>query len=132
MPDILAAIALPQLERLEEIVAARGAVAARYDAALAGLEGMEPAPRPTGDGDRHSYQAYIARAPDRATRDRLIAGLREHGVESPDRHLPRARASPPTRHAATTRRRRPWRATPPIAGWRCRCTSRCARTSRTA
>ena len=36
----------------------------------------------TGEGDRHSYQAYIARAPDRATRDRLIAGLREHGVEA--------------------------------------------------
>ncbi len=82
MPDILAAIALPQLERLEEIVAARGAVAARYDAALAELDGMEPAPRPAGEGDRHSYQAYISRAPDRPTRDRLIAGLREHGVES--------------------------------------------------
>ena len=67
-------------------------MAARYDAALAGLDGMEPAPRRRrGAGDRHAYQAYIARAPDRATRDRLIAGLRERGVESPDRHLPRAR-----------------------------------------
>ena len=82
LPDILAAIALPQLERLEDIVAARRAVAERYDAALAGLDGMEPAPRPPGAGDRHAYQAYVARAPDRATRDRLIAGLRERGVES--------------------------------------------------
>jgi dTDP-4-amino-4,6-dideoxygalactose transaminase len=82
LTDILAAIALPQLERLEELVATRNELAARYDAALAGIDGVEPAPAPGRPGDRHAYQAYIARARDRATRDRLIAGLRERGVES--------------------------------------------------
>jgi dTDP-4-amino-4,6-dideoxygalactose transaminase len=82
LTDILAAIALPQLERLEAIVEARNAIAASYDRALAPLDGIEPAPAPSGAGDRHAYQAYIARARDRATRDRLIAGLRERGVES--------------------------------------------------
>jgi perosamine synthetase len=81
LTDILAAIALPQLARLDGIVETRNALARRYDEALEGIDGIEPAPRPQGAGDRHAYQAYIARARNRETRDRLLGGLRERGVE---------------------------------------------------
>ncbi len=83
LPDILAAIAMPQLDRLETIVEGRNAVARRYDAALRELDGIEPPPSVEGmDSARHSYQAYIARAADRATRDHLLRVVQEHGVET--------------------------------------------------
>lgn len=45
MPNINAALGLAQLERLEEMVAAKQAIAARYDAALAGRTDIVPMPR---------------------------------------------------------------------------------------
>jgi dTDP-4-amino-4,6-dideoxygalactose transaminase len=45
MTNVNAAVALAQLERLDEMVAARRAIAARYDAALADRDDIRPMPR---------------------------------------------------------------------------------------
>ena len=45
MPNINAALGLAQLERVEEMVAAKRAIAARYDAALSGRTDLVPMPR---------------------------------------------------------------------------------------
>jgi len=45
MTNVNAAIAIAQLERLDEILAIKRAIAARYDLALGPLEGIQPMPR---------------------------------------------------------------------------------------
>lgn len=45
MPNVNAALGLAQLERLDEMVAAKRAIAARYDAALSGRDDLAPMPR---------------------------------------------------------------------------------------
>ena len=82
LPDILAAIALPQLAQLESLVAERERLAQQYDEALEALPGIRPAPRPAQAGDRHSWQAYVSRVDDASKRDELIAAMRAGGVES--------------------------------------------------
>ena len=82
LSDIQAGVGLPQLARLGSLLEGRRAVAARYDEALADLDGLEPAPAPSGADRRHSYQAYVARAADRGLRDRLIEGVRARDVET--------------------------------------------------
>jgi dTDP-4-amino-4,6-dideoxygalactose transaminase len=75
LPDILCAIGIPQVRRLEELLAARERVAAGYADRLAGL----PLGLPEADGgDRHGWQAYVIRL-DR--RDEAIAALRANGIQ---------------------------------------------------
>jgi perosamine synthetase len=75
IPDVLCAIGIPQVERLDELLAARERVAAGYEERLAGIvETPSAAP-----GDRHGWQAYVVRL-DR--RDEALAGLREAGIEA--------------------------------------------------
>jgi dTDP-4-amino-4,6-dideoxygalactose transaminase len=75
LPDVLCAIGIPQLRRLDELLAARERVAAGYAERLAGL----PVGLPEGDaGDRHGWQAYVVRL-DR--RDEAIAALRGTGIQ---------------------------------------------------
>ena len=84
LSDVLAVLALPQLERLDDIVDARRWQAAIYDAALAELPGMDAACSGCTnmhEGDRHSYQAYVAHC-DPELRDGLVRMLRERGVEA--------------------------------------------------
>jgi dTDP-4-amino-4,6-dideoxygalactose transaminase len=75
LPDVLCALGIPQLERLERLLAARERLAAGYEARLAGLV-ETPAAAP---GDRHGWQAYVVRL-DR--RDEALAGLRSVGIEA--------------------------------------------------
>lgn len=82
LSDIQAAIGLVQLERLPELVAERRAQAARYDEALAGLEGLRlPARR---DGWGHSYQSYVVVATEASGRSgaTVMAQLAERGVST--------------------------------------------------
>ena len=75
IPDVLCALGLPQLERLEELLAARERVAAGYEERLAGVVETPAA----AEGDRHGLQAYVVRL---ERRDEALAGLREQGIEA--------------------------------------------------
>ena len=83
-PDVLCALGIPQLERLDELLDVRERVAAGYAERLAGVvELPEAAP-----GDRHGWQAYVVGI-DR--RDEALACAAGGGDRGADRHL---RAAP--------------------------------------
>jgi perosamine synthetase len=80
MPDVVAAVALAQLGKLDRFVTARRVLAARYDAALAGLPAIEPPWAPAWA--EHNYQSYIVRVRgfDAARRNALLDALHRRGV----------------------------------------------------
>jgi perosamine synthetase len=75
LSDILCAVGIPQVRRLEELLAARERVAAGYAERLAGLPLTLPA---ADEGDRHGWQAYVIQL-DR--RDEAMAALRAQGIQ---------------------------------------------------
>ena len=75
LSDVLCALGIPQLRRLDELLAARERVAAAYAERLAGLDVALPEADP---GDRHGLQAYVVQV-DR--RDEVMAGLRAQGIQ---------------------------------------------------
>ena len=75
LPDLLCALGVPQLERLEELLLARERVAGWY---AERLEELVLVPR-ADEGDRHGWQAYVVQV-DR--RDEAIARLREARIEA--------------------------------------------------
>jgi len=75
LPDLLCAIGIPQLARLEELLAARERVARWYTQRL---EHFLVTPS-AADGDRHGWQAYVVQL-DR--RDEALAALRAAGIEA--------------------------------------------------
>jgi dTDP-4-amino-4,6-dideoxygalactose transaminase len=75
LSDILCAVGIPQLRRLEELLQAREAIAHGYAKRLRGL--LET---PSAEvSDRHGWQAYVVQL-DR--RDEALAALRERGIEA--------------------------------------------------
>ncbi|MEP6661414.1 MAG: DegT/DnrJ/EryC1/StrS family aminotransferase [Acidimicrobiales bacterium] len=80
LTDLQAAVALPQLERLDEINETRARNAARLTAGLADLRGLH-LPR-VRRGDRHVFHQYTLRIDDRARvdRDALQARLADDGI----------------------------------------------------
>jgi dTDP-4-amino-4,6-dideoxygalactose transaminase len=75
LSDVLCALGIPQLRRLDELLAARERVAAGYAERLAGLDVVLPEADP---GDRHGLQAYVVQV-DR--RDDVMAELRAQGIQ---------------------------------------------------
>jgi perosamine synthetase len=75
LPDILCAIGIPQLEALDELLAARERIAGGYTERL---EHFVLTPT-AAEGDRHGWQAYVVQL-DR--RDEALAGLRAAGIEA--------------------------------------------------
>ena len=75
LSDIQCAVGIPQLRRLDELLAARRRVAEAYAERLAGLVEL-PAAEP---GDTHGWQAYVVSI-DR--RDEALAALRAEGIEA--------------------------------------------------
>ena len=75
LPDLLCAIGIPQLARLDELLAARERVARWYTERLEHFL-LTPS---AADGDRHGWQAYVVQL-DR--RDDALAALREAGIEA--------------------------------------------------
>ncbi len=75
LADVLCALGIPQLERLEALLAARERVAGWYTERLEHLAGVPCA----DEGDRHGWQAYVVTL-DR--RDEVLANLRAQGVEA--------------------------------------------------
>ena len=75
LPDLLCAIGIPQLARLEELLAARERVAGWYTERLE-HHVLTPS---AAEGDRHGWQAYVVQL-DR--RDEALAALRAAGIEA--------------------------------------------------
>jgi perosamine synthetase len=79
MSELHAAVGLVHLRRLDEFIATRQRVAARYDEALRGLSGIEALPTPSECG--HPYYKYPALLDPGIDRDSLKQRLRDdHGV----------------------------------------------------
>ncbi len=75
LADILCAVGIPQVRRLDELLAARARVAAAYTERLAGMVTTPSA----DEGDVHGWQAYVVQL-DR--RDEALRSLREQGIEA--------------------------------------------------
>ena len=74
LADILCAIGIPQLRRLDELLAQRTRIAAAYTERLAGVVDV-----PAADGgDTHGWQAYVVRL-DR--KEEALQALRAEGIE---------------------------------------------------
>jgi perosamine synthetase len=92
--DLQAAIGREQLRHLTSWQQRRSAIAARYDAHLGGVRGLELPPRPTAD--THAWHLYIVRIDHRAfgmDRDTVSERLAEAGIGTsvhfiPVHHLP--------------------------------------------
>jgi len=89
LSDILAAIALCQLDKVEEHAAIRARQFALYDEGLAGLEGIAPLERdPRNTHARHLYVVRIDAERAGADRDAYQAALAAEGVSSSIHFLP--------------------------------------------
>jgi perosamine synthetase len=90
--DVRAALGLGQLEKLDEILALRDAVAARYGELLAGIDGVE---LPCADDASHkrSWFVYVVALPDNASRERVIAHFEREGIGF-NRYLPSIHLQP--------------------------------------
>jgi len=76
LSDILCAVGIPQLRRLDELLEARERIAAGYGERLAGMPVVLPG---VDESDRHGWQAYVIQL-DR--RDEVLAALRARGIEA--------------------------------------------------
>jgi len=81
LSDIASAIGLIQLERLDELLAGRAAVAALYREALAGIEGLE-LPCEDADGASRGWFVFVVQLPHGIDRDETVRALRARGVQS--------------------------------------------------
>jgi dTDP-4-amino-4,6-dideoxygalactose transaminase len=94
LPDVLAAIALRQLDKLDRHAEIRARQFAAYDDAVAELEGIEPLAR--DPRDTHALHLYVVRvAPERAggTRDEYQRALAELNIGTSIHFLPVHRLS---------------------------------------
>jgi dTDP-4-amino-4,6-dideoxygalactose transaminase len=77
LSDVLAAIGLAQMQRVDELLQERRALAARYRELLKDADGIElPVTTP---GGMHSYQTFSVLVDGR---DELMAAMREQGIEA--------------------------------------------------
>jgi len=74
LPDILCAIGIPQLRRLDELLAARTRIAHAYTERLSGVVELPD----VDEGDTHGWQAYVVRLDRRAE---ALEALRSEGIE---------------------------------------------------
>jgi perosamine synthetase len=84
LSDLACAIGLAQLERLDDMLAARARVADAYREALAPLERDRGLGLPCQDagGDRRGWFVFVVQLPRGVDRDATIRALRELGVQS--------------------------------------------------
>jgi dTDP-4-amino-4,6-dideoxygalactose transaminase len=97
LDDLSAALGLAQLERLDELLAARSEVAARYGELLARVDGVET---PPGDDPEHrrSWFVYVVRLAVGVDRDGVMTRLAQAGVASKP-YLPSIHLQPYYREA---------------------------------
>jgi perosamine synthetase len=84
LSDVASAIGLAQLERLDDMLAARARVADAYREALAPLERERGLglPCPDEGGDRRGWFVFVVQLPHGVDRDGAVRQLRELGVQS--------------------------------------------------
>jgi UDP-4-amino-4,6-dideoxy-N-acetyl-beta-L-altrosamine transaminase len=80
MTDLQAALGLAQLERLDDYVAKRNALAVDYDAALAGLSLITPCQHPDSYSARHLYVIRLRLDQITRTYRQVFEQLRERGI----------------------------------------------------
>ena len=83
LPDILAAIGIHQLRKLEGFLSRREAIARQYDAAFSRLRGVGLQPRPHDTSNRHALHLYVLcldLAQFRVGRNEILAALRAENV----------------------------------------------------
>jgi dTDP-4-amino-4,6-dideoxygalactose transaminase len=76
LSDILCAVGLPQMRRLDELLAERTRIADGYSERLGDLRLLLPRAE---EGDVHGWQAYVVQVDDR---DRVLQALRAQGIEA--------------------------------------------------
>jgi dTDP-4-amino-4,6-dideoxygalactose transaminase len=81
LSDIACALGIAQLERLDDLLAARSKVAALYGEALEGIEGLT-LPCPDDGGDERGWFVYVVQLPRDTDRDATIEALRARGIDS--------------------------------------------------
>ena len=80
LDDLSCALGLAQLERLDELLAARARIASLYSEALSDVEELQ---LPCEDaGARRSWFVYVVQLPRGLDRDGAIRSLREQGIDS--------------------------------------------------
>ncbi len=83
LPDLLAALGVVQLRRLEDFLQHREALARRYDSVVDALPGLRRQARPAGPGTRHGLQLSVVildPAQFRADRDQVVTALRAENI----------------------------------------------------
>ena len=78
MTDIQAAIGRKQLERLQDIVSRRRALASRYTELLGNIEGLGLPAEP--EWARSNWQSYCVRLPDRVDQRSVMQNLLDQGI----------------------------------------------------
>jgi dTDP-4-amino-4,6-dideoxygalactose transaminase len=81
LSDVACAIGIAQLERLDEMLAARALVAALYREALAGIEGLE-LPCEDRGRERRGWFVFVVRLPRGVDRNETVRRLAERGIQS--------------------------------------------------
>jgi len=81
LSDVACALGLAQLERLDEMLAARARVADSYREALAGIDELQ-LPCPDADGNRRGWFVFVVQLPHGVDRDGCVRALAELGIPS--------------------------------------------------
>jgi dTDP-4-amino-4,6-dideoxygalactose transaminase len=92
LDDIHSAIGIGQVEKLDEILALRFAVADRYHELLSGFDGVE-LPCPDDAEHERSWFVYVVKLPDNETRERVIAHFERERIGY-NRYLPSIHLQP--------------------------------------
>lgn len=86
LTDIQAALGLSQLQRLDEFVQRRRAIAKRYNEFFEELEEVETIPEM--DGEFHSYHLYVIKVDNSTTRQKLYESLAKVGILCQVHYIP--------------------------------------------
>jgi perosamine synthetase len=92
LDDISAALGIGQVEKLDEILALRAAVAKRYGDLLGSIDGVE-VPCEDDDDHKRSWFVYVVTLPDNETRERVIAHFERESIGY-NRYLPSIHLQP--------------------------------------
>jgi dTDP-4-amino-4,6-dideoxygalactose transaminase len=89
LSDLAASVGLPQLRRVDAFLARRRALAARYDAGLSGVGGVEcPPDAPDGGHARHLYMIQLRPGALAIGRDAFIEALRARNIGTSVHFIP--------------------------------------------
>ncbi len=81
LSELACALGLAQLDHLEQMLAARAHVAARYREAFADLDGLV-LPCPDSDGDQRGWFVFVVQLFEAVDRDATVRALAEQGIQS--------------------------------------------------